>query len=52
MTAVSVSSFFDTLDFADIVEEFFEFLDDEKIAKIEEMIDEIGDDNGEIYDIF
>ncbi|MFY8211893.1 MAG: hypothetical protein ACOVLB_04440, partial [Candidatus Nanopelagicus sp.] len=52
MTAVSVSSFFDTLDFADIVEEFFEFLDDEKIAKIEEIIDDIGDDNGEIYDIF
>ena len=52
MTAVSVSSFFDTLDFADIVEEYFEFLDDEKISRIEEILDDIGDDNGEIYDIF
>ena len=52
MSAVSVSSFFDTLDFADIVEEYFEFLDSEKIAKIEEILDELGDDNGEIYDIF
>jgi len=52
MSAVSVSSFFDTLDFADIVEEYFEFLDGEKIAKIEEILDELGDDSGEIYDIF
>ena len=43
---------FDTLDFADIVEEYFEFLDGEKIAKIEQILDELGDDNGEIYDIF
>lgn len=52
MTAVSVSSFFDTLDFSDIVEEFFEQLDQEKIDKIEQILDESGEDLGEIYDIF
>jgi hypothetical protein len=52
MTAVSAASFFDTLDFADLVEEYFEFLDDEKIKQIEEILDESGEDNGEIYDIF
>jgi hypothetical protein len=52
MTAVSAVSFFETLDFSEIVEEFMDFVEDEKIKKIESILESSGEDPGQIYDIF
>jgi hypothetical protein len=53
MTTVNASSFFETLDFEEIVEEYFDNIDDSLQDLIEEIIEKSdrGEDD-QIYDIF
>lgn len=51
MTVINSSSFFDTLDFAEIVEEFYDFIDASKQKAIDGMIEK-GDDEETIYDFY
>jgi hypothetical protein len=52
MTVVNSSSFFDTLDFMEIIEEYYDFLDRERQKEMEDILDfdEKGDDS--IFDFF
>ena len=52
MTTVNISSFFDTLDFSEIVEEYYDFIDSAKQKSIEELLDSIKDDDDSMFDIF
>jgi hypothetical protein len=52
MTTVNASSFFDTLDFDEIVEEYFDNIEGTTQDLIEEIIDRTGSDDDQIYDIF
>jgi hypothetical protein len=51
MTCVSASSFFETLDFTEIIEEIFDSLDGNLQKKIDKMLDfEDESDSDSIYD--
>ena len=52
MTTVNVSSFFDTLDFSEIVEEYFDFIENTKQKTIEDLLDSVKDDDDSMFDIF
>jgi hypothetical protein len=49
MTCVTASSFFETLDFSEIVEELFDSLDPKKQKRIDKMID-FSDTDDDLYD--
>jgi hypothetical protein len=51
MTVVTGSSFFDTVDFSEIVEEYFDNIDSSIQNMIENIVDDSGDDSNE-YDFF
>jgi hypothetical protein len=50
MTTINASSFFDTLDFDEIVEEYFDNIDNNLQTMIEEIIERSGSDEDSIYD--
>lgn len=52
MTVVNASSFFDTVDFMEIVEEYFDFIDDAKQKAIDGLLDASADDDSNFYDMF
>jgi hypothetical protein len=52
MTTVNASSFFDSLDFDEIIEEYFDHIDEKKQNLIENLIENSSNSNDEIYDIF
>lgn len=51
MTVVNSSSFFDTLDFSEIVEEYYDFIDPLNQKAIDEIIEK-SDPGEELYDFF
>ncbi len=51
MTIVNASSFFDTLDYIEIVEEFFDLIEPEKQDLIEQILEKYKSDD-DLYDIF
>lgn len=52
MTIILSSAFFDTLDYSEIIEEFFDTIDKELQDEIEKMIESyVGEDDGNFYDI-
>lgn len=52
MTCVTASSFFETLDFSEIVEEFFDSIDPGIQNKIDEVLELGDDDNDDIFGSF
>jgi hypothetical protein len=52
MTTVNASSFFETLDFEEIVEEYFDNIDGTLQDMIEDIIENSSSRDDEIYDIF
>ena len=50
MTSVTASSFFDTLDYYEIVEEFYDFLDEAKQKRIDGILDSSGGEDDNFYD--
>ena len=52
MTAINSSSFFDTLDFMEIIEEFYDMIDAEKQRTIDGLLDSAADDSDSMFDIF
>jgi hypothetical protein len=52
MTTVNASSFFDSLDFEEIAEEYFDNIDGELQSLIENTIEESDDNADQIYDMF
>ena len=51
MTSVTASSFFDTLDYYEIIEEFFDTLDSSKQKMIDGILDAKTDDSDNFYDL-
>jgi hypothetical protein len=52
MTAINSSSFFDTLDFMEIIEEFYDLIDRDKQIMIDGLLDSTKDDEDSMFDIF
>jgi hypothetical protein len=52
MTTINSSSFFDTLDFMEIVEEFYDLIDMDKQSAIEDLLDSTKDDSDSMFDFF
>ena len=52
MTTVNASSFFDSLDFEEITEEYFDNIDGELQSLIENTIEQSDDNADQIYDMF
>ena len=52
MTAINSSSFFDTLDFMEIVEEYYDLIDMDKQSAIEDLLDSTKDDSDSMFDFF
>jgi hypothetical protein len=52
MTVINSSSFFDTMDYVEIIEEYFDFIDPEKQKEIESLLDLKERDDENIFDIF
>lgn len=51
MTVINSSSFFETLDFSEIVEELYDFVDEDKQGIIEDLLEKQKSDD-DLYDIF
>ena len=51
MTSVTASAFFDTLDYYEIIEEYFDHMEDSKQKKIDGILDSSGDDSDNLYDM-
>ena len=50
MTSVTASAFFETLDYYEIIEEYFDHMEDAKQKKIDGILDSSDDDSENIYD--
>ena len=51
MTSVTASAFFETLDYYEIIEEYFDHMEDSKQKKIDGILDSSGDDSDNLYDM-
>jgi hypothetical protein len=53
MTAITATEFFNTTDYADYIEELLDFIDENKHAKMEEILYKDSSDAGDLqYDIY
>jgi hypothetical protein len=51
MTSVTASAFFETLDYFEIIEEYYDYMESSKQKKIDGILDSSDDDSENIYDM-
>ena len=49
--SVTASAFFDTLDYFEIIEEYYDYMEETKQKKIDGILDSSDDDSDNLYDM-